>query len=321
MVKQILEKNTRDQLLNSLQKEQKEFLQFQVKRGKKTVFANALARDKGIVLPENTELEDLETLLDEWILEDYIDSGFVNPQTPCECGRSLRYQYIVKHQTTNEIRRFGKTHFEEHTGIPASIVKEILKGFDAIDYEMDELLFKIKQSWTIEEEFSYIPDDLTLPSDIQDHLDHAVPLLDRQIKRLRKLISTYIENKEYEALEYDLIESDEELEEIEFESNEDQVSFDFFNYEVKDKQKAVSLNQIHKDAINDFLASGVTSARMICELLIKHSNISDGRYTTTKPKIYYDVCIYLDSLIDDSESITNIGTEDRIYKLNIKQTI
>ena len=68
------------------------------------------------------------------------DNGFINPDTPCECGRPLRYQYIVEHKPTNEARRFGITHFEGHTGVSASIINEIKKGFNSIDYEQDELL-------------------------------------------------------------------------------------------------------------------------------------------------------------------------------------
>ena len=45
----ILEKTLKDKIFNSLTSQQQEFLQQQVKRGKKTVFANILAKDKGII--------------------------------------------------------------------------------------------------------------------------------------------------------------------------------------------------------------------------------------------------------------------------------
>lgn len=40
-----------------------------------------------------------------------------------------------------------------------------------------------------------IPDDMELPKDIKNHLDASIPLLDRQIKRLRKEITRYLEEK------------------------------------------------------------------------------------------------------------------------------
>ena len=135
-----LNKEEKDLILNSLTPEQKEFIQHHAKKGKKTAFANVLAKDKGIVIPDHVSPEEAELLLDEWILVDYIDNGFINPETPCECGRPLRYQYIVEHKPTNETRRFGITHFEEHTRVSALIINEIKKGFNSIDYEQDELL-------------------------------------------------------------------------------------------------------------------------------------------------------------------------------------
>ena len=146
------------------------------------------------MIPDHVSPEEAELLLDEWVLVDYIDNGFTNPDTPCECGRPLRYQYIVEHKPTNETRRFGITHFEEHTGISASIVSEIKKGFNSIDYEQDELLLKIKNNWDIKEEFSFIPDDITFPEGIEKHLELDVPLLDKQIKELQRLISNHMYN-------------------------------------------------------------------------------------------------------------------------------
>ncbi|MEH7075144.1 hypothetical protein [Neobacillus drentensis] len=63
-----------DELLNLLCLEQKEFIEFYVKRGKKTAFANVMAADKGIVLPDSATVEEMERLIDEWVLEDYIDN-------------------------------------------------------------------------------------------------------------------------------------------------------------------------------------------------------------------------------------------------------
>ena len=120
----ILDDTTSSNILAALTEKQKNFLEQHVKRGKKTAFANVMALDKGIVLPNHATDAEIQSILDEWVLIEYIDNGKSNANTPCECGRPLRYQYIVQHQTTKETRRFGITHFAEHTGLPAHMLNK-----------------------------------------------------------------------------------------------------------------------------------------------------------------------------------------------------
>lgn len=68
------------------------------------------------------------------------------------------------------MKKFGITHFEEHTGIPPELAKEILKGFERIDYELDEILWKLSNEWNLSKEgIEYIPANIELPADIQAH--------------------------------------------------------------------------------------------------------------------------------------------------------
>jgi len=324
-MKEILTKEERDDYLKNLAREQKDFLHNHVRRGKKTIFANLMAKDKGIVLPENTDSAEIEHLLEEWVLVDYIDNGFVNQETPCECGRPLRYQYIVKHNRSNEMRTFGINHFEEHTGLPADIVKNIKSGFQTIDYEMDELLVKLHHHWSLENEFPSIPKDFTFPNDMKKHLDANVPLLNRQIHRLKQHAVSFDigfeipRNKEtekekvsnfspletfYEAKEPDPINLFSE-EEMPSPKNE------------KDLQTYVLPNE-YRDAVIKYLEEGVSSARVICELLIKNNGAPVDRYTySERPKIYVAVCFYLDLLVTRSRA-KHIGArdlDDRYYEL------
>jgi hypothetical protein len=324
----ILTNDERESLLSLLTEQQRTFIQEHVKRGKKTVFANQMAIDKGIILPESASIDEIEMLLDEWILEDYIDNGSVNPKTPCECGRPLRYQYIVKHKSTNELRRFGITHFEEHTVIPGELVNAIKKGFTNIDYEMDELLNKIKQNWALEEVISYIPSEIVLPKDISDHLENNVPLLERQIKRLRPLINEFLSQRDLELPR--MVEIPSTIESTETDdytnaSNQFTFEFDFFEntkdqspvQEEKTILKPVSnnLSVPIKDKVLHYLET-VSSVRIICELLIKNHIVADQRYITGKPKIYPMVCVYLESLVNQNVVYLEevICTDDRKYK-------
>jgi hypothetical protein len=304
----ILEKDEREALLSLLTEQQSFFIREHVKRSKKTVFANEMARDKGIILPEDVSIEHLELLLDEWILEDYIDNGFVNPDTPCECGRPLRFQYIVKHKSTNEVRRFGITHFEEHTGIPAEIVNAIKKGFTSIDYEMDELLTKVREDWQLQNIGIFIPSDFPYPTDIQSHLDHKVPLLDRQIKRLKSQINQFLTEQDHIRTELSQVKEVEVVVKSETFEEDAQVTFDFdfdFGFETietsEDKNKfslpsasklpETTLSGPINDEILKYLKT-VSSTRIICELLIKNQLVSKKRYITEKPKIYPTVCLF-----------------------------
>lgn len=76
----------RERILDTLSEEQKEFLLNDVKQRVRSKFANAVA-------------------MDEWELVDYVDAGRVNPDLRCECGRSLRYQYVIKDLRTDEIKK------------------------------------------------------------------------------------------------------------------------------------------------------------------------------------------------------------------------
>ncbi|MBU9713862.1 DUF3895 domain-containing protein [Evansella tamaricis] len=318
----ILTKEERDEIVGSLSEEQRNFILNYVKRGKKTVFANELAKDKGIVLPSNISSEELEHLLDEWVLVDYIDNGFVNPETPCECGRPLRYQYIVKHKTTNEARCFGIKHFEEHTEIPAEIVARIKNGFQTIEYEMDELLVKIKSDWNLMQEIPFLPEDFSFSKDMDLHLKNKVPLLDRQIRRLRQQVLTFMNTGESQPHERKRPEINESLLERETESKvKEPVAINLFTEEempAPKREKDVSphaLDPQYREAVQRYLKEGVTSARVITELLIKNNGAPRERYTTRKPKLYVAVCFYLDLLVSKAKAkhIGVLELEDRYY--------
>lgn len=118
-----LTQDERDELLQHLDERQRTFINEYLKRGRKTVFANVLAKGKGGDVPD----EDVEQVASQWELIDYIDAGpgwRKKPQLFCECGRPLRYQYVVLNKETSEVKKFGINHFEEHVGIPPHLVKE-----------------------------------------------------------------------------------------------------------------------------------------------------------------------------------------------------
>src|SRR5690606_38329897 len=118
----VLTVEEREELLAKLNEAQRTFLTETMVRGRRTVFANALARAKGHHIPDDAEPEQIEVLLDDWIYTGYIDAGHVSPELRCECGRPLRYQHQVKHKRTGEMKKFGIEHLKEHLGIDAQVV-------------------------------------------------------------------------------------------------------------------------------------------------------------------------------------------------------
>ncbi|MGM0806839.1 MAG: hypothetical protein ACQET8_19000 [Bacillota bacterium] len=224
-------------------------------------------------------------LLDEWILEDYIDNGFVNPETPCECGRPLRYQYIVKHKGTGTVRRFGITHFEEHTGIPPNLIKVIVNGFNFIDYELDELLYKIDTGWQLQNELPFIPEDHPFPKDMQLHVDANVPLLNKQVKRVKTCLfsCTGGETTTRRQMEVEVRSKQHNR------GGEERVPWQEFFFE-NQELPAIDIGHKdfviagYKDVIMKYLDQGISSARVICELLIKEHGASRERYSTSKQK-------------------------------------
>lgn len=181
----------------SLTEEQREILDEKVKRGMKTKWLNLWCEKKGEVLTKE-ELEDpdktMESMLD-WILLNYEVNLSENPDIRCECGRQLKYRYTVLHKETGRIYKLGIIHFKEHTGLEPEMVRLVVKGLKEIDLERDEILSKIIDNWELP---LNIPLGVEIAEDIYEQLRVKLPLLDRQVKQLEKLITKhFIEEKRY----------------------------------------------------------------------------------------------------------------------------
>ncbi|MFW5437528.1 DUF3895 domain-containing protein [Paenibacillus apiarius] len=298
----ILTVEERDSILSELNEQQRDFLSKQLVRSRRTVFANAMAKDKGYHVPENADPEDIEALLDEWVYTGYIDAGAVSPELRCECGRSLRYQHQVEHKKTGEIKKFGIEHLKEHLGIDASMVSAIKKGFDAIDYELDEMLIKMKSGWQPNPEILGIEG---LPEDVMSHLKLGLPLLDRQVKRLRQ------QPPVRKAL------VDHYSPPVQHSSSADDIVLDLFTWQEEPaapKPAAASSGlpaSLHAP-IRAYIADGVRSARVMCELLIREQHADEERFMTGKPKIYAEVCRFIEQSYPNA-SVQALDQEDRSY--------
>lgn len=293
----------KDKLLASLNIQQRQYLLERLIRSRRTTFANIMARAKWAFVPPNSTFEEIEALLDEWVYTHYIDAGEVTPELRCECGRPLRYQHIVEHKTTGQVMKFGIQHLQDHLGIDAKMVQDIMEGFQAIDYEMDEILEKINRNWDNADKLPPGYESIEMPADIKDHLALNIPLLNAQLVKLRGLINNTGRPSRSvmpSPPTYRTAAKDAQL--------------DLFALTDAANEVGGGLSQENKEIITSYLQSGIRSARIICEKLIQDKRVTEDRFLTDKPRIYLDVCFYIDDLVLNGYcKLLEQNHEDRKY--------
>lgn len=312
-----LSQSTRDEMLSALPTDQRNFLDSFLKRGKRTVFANVLAKEKA---GDSIQAEDFA---DQWEFLDYIDAGpqwRTESSVFCECGRQLRFQYMIKNNDTQELKKFGITHFEEHTGIPPHLALQIKKGMTSIDYELDEILVKIDEDWSLADEgIRNISDEIHIPSDIRRHLDCAIPLLDRQLVRLKALIvATEAKEQAKKVIEQrvkkaqlesswqrELVDRKEEL------ANSDWWSEVQGNTDLESEWQLSVVLCIKEISKEEVLASEITNR------IVKRYGAPRDTYSTGKFKIYPYVCLFLGYLTKEKklQLVEKKVNMDRLYQV------
>lgn len=319
-----LSQSTRDEMLSTLNNEQRNFLENFLKRGKRTMFGNVLAKEKA------GDSSKAEEFAEQWELLDYIDAG-PNWRTEsslfCECGRQLRCQYIIENNETEELKRFGITHFEEHTGIPPYLASQIKKGMTNIDYELDEILVKIDEGWELADEgIRQISEELDIPSDIQLHMDHSIPLLNRQLIRLRALVmvkqveerTKIVAEQEKEIIEKRIRENQEGLllQNILADRKEELANSNWWvevqgNTDLEPEWQLSVILCIKELGKQEILASEIT------KFLVKRYGAPRDAYPTGKFKIYPYVCLFLGYLTQQQklQFIEKKVNMDRLYKV------
>ncbi|PAK28531.1 hypothetical protein CJ467_20315 [Bacillus velezensis] len=265
-----------------LNEEQKQYLVDFVKTKKVEAF-NRVQKEKAYISAgiENASSGNMQ-LEEEWVLIDYIDNGYVNKNTPCECGRPLRYQYIVKNKNGGEIKRLGISHFEEHISIKKHVFKHIKNEFDLIEKEITEILERTKTKWLIEHEIN-IPNDyeFNTTNNIKKQLDMNLALSARQVNFLRKDV-------------YQKIISESKTVNL----NTRDVSNNILsnNEQSKITSTISSLNDYQKEMIRKLYDRGVRNPEDICDFLIKNKVAPAYRYSTGKLKIFPCVCVFLETI-------------------------
>jgi hypothetical protein len=167
----ILSNAERAKRIKKLTKEQKEALFSSISITHKSEFANILASHKGT---------------EKWEFSKYIDHGERLPYVKCECGRTLRYEFVLSHKESKNERSLGINHLQEELNIPEEIAKEVYKKIHTINYDLDEILEKYKEGWSLSPYIeSYIKySNINIRMDIKLLIDVQLPLLDRHVNWL-----------------------------------------------------------------------------------------------------------------------------------------
>src|SRR5690625_28421 len=311
-----LSQSERDEIFETLTEGQKRFVTEKLKRGRKTLFANVLAKSKAGHLVD-VEANDFAS---KWEFIDYLDAGSgwrINSKLFCECGRKLRYQYIVRNSKTNEVMKFGINHFEEHTGIPSELAREIVKGIERIDYEMDEVLIKIRNNWTIQSEgIDHIPSTVIIPKDITEHLEYDIPLLKRQLIRLKEQIRISLEIQEQKRLAALMVERDRiaRKQKADFAEKRRQIRRKF------NVDKSIELQEDYQLGIIVFLQELTVFqfwASEVCADLVTNHSAPKDTYSSGTYKIFPNVCKFLESLTEKGllKFVEKQSNMDRMYSI------
>ncbi|MEK3992679.1 hypothetical protein [Robertmurraya sp. FSL R5-0851] len=184
-----LSKREVENIMSSLSEDQRNFLMEHTKQSKKSKWIETLANKKGIVLSDNMSLEAVEEMLDEWVLVDVLDGGYGSRPYECECGKSLRFQYIVYHKRDDTTYKLGETCFEHYTDLQPEVLKDIKTGFHLVDLERDEILLKFKQKDNPDLTKYLVVD--TIPLNIKQQIQLHIPLTNNQLAKVKYLMTEY----------------------------------------------------------------------------------------------------------------------------------
>lgn len=323
------ETSHRDLAMSLLTPEQQDFIMNTLRRGKRTAWLNIMAEMKGIVISPEDDEDTIAQKIGGWILERFDDLGV--REGKCECGQPLRYVYHVTHIETKDTLSLGSTCIKTYTGLDAKTVDAVIKGMKVFDLEKEEILKKVINGWQLP--FT-IPPGVEIPVDIQQHLDYQLPLLDRQIARLKRIILKFQHEQHQQADLTPLSKSRQARKGSETPAS----AFDLFSaagetaagmevvtspvsgkehrreipnlYVIPDAWKAV----IH-DKLQQLREKGEThvTSLMMANHVARVFGYEHDRYLTGKPRTYFLVASYMDRL--SSLDVLNASLENITYRI------
>lgn len=183
----------REDILEKMTKPQQDYVQNGLKNGKKTIFANDILRlNMDVNNSENIDLTPDEYNVADWELVRYVDYGRGNAMGRCYCKRPIVLECIIRNNKTGRELTMGRSHLAMFYGIGRSVFNKYFEKYLNIDYERDEILMKFRDNafTTLLQLSNAMSSDvvksrITIPDDIQQHIDLGLPLLAKQEQRMR----------------------------------------------------------------------------------------------------------------------------------------
>jgi hypothetical protein len=313
-----LSNKERDNLLKFATQEQVSFMMSNVKQSRKSIFLNVIAEQKvTIVRSTDISLGDVERDINQWHLEQYTDYGEGNLLGKCACGRRLRRVFTLKHDVTGKVIDYGEEHFKQFLGIDSKILRELVNGFNVIDLEFDELLIKISENNYCYDLLEVHFKGMEIPTDIQQHINANVPLLDTQIARLYiklREMERELRNVNDEAYRLALLEERRNME------KQIQAERERLNNVISSVKKSLPYNASKEEIAYQLVLHEFNSTLEICHILIDFFGI-DGLLsagTHQRPRIYYDILFSFKKHEAEGNLIMTkkIEYQDCLFKMN-----
>lgn len=299
----------RNELLSLVTDEQKGYLLNKVKRGRRTIFGNIMVEEKvQAIRSVDIDLQEDERNVEDWDIIDYVDFGPGNRLGKCACGITLRFMFTVQHKETNKTITYGKDHLRAFLNLPIKDIEAVMAGLKTIDYELDELLVKIKDDDYGYEILEGIPEEIELPINIKEHVEYHIPLLNRQIKKIEREVNKYyaeeLEKAKNEQLKAERVEATKRVEAY---LKAKEILRERYEKEQKEKQdreqRILETTRNLLDSSNATIAeiafslvlNGVSSATEISHITREYFNV-DKRIsmgTFQRPYIYIDIVLAL----------------------------
>ncbi|WP_304943611.1 hypothetical protein [Vallitalea guaymasensis] len=178
-----------------LSSKQNEFIDKYIKKSAKDIWEEKLINLKGIVLNGEEDNQQIEDKINEWILVDIKVAEENTRPYKCVCGRTLRYQYVIKHKILDITYNLGCECVKKYTGIDSKLVNRVLLKKDELNSMVDEITRKLNES-EIDRQL-YLLDYDEIPNMIRQQLLIGLPLTDKQLEKVFKVIGKDNNKKNY----------------------------------------------------------------------------------------------------------------------------
>lgn len=195
--------------LVSLKPEQRKFLEDNIKQSKCNLWIEKLAKLKGVTITDDMKEDDIHKKLDDWILVDVLDGGYMKRPYKCLCGKPLRFQYIVENKSKDITIALGRDCLSNYTGLDENLVNDVIREHHKVNTELDEILIRYNEGF-IGNHIGYLKEP-ALPAKYKSQIEYGLPLSKRQELRTTQLIKDYYDDIQREKIQGEMKQVEERL--------------------------------------------------------------------------------------------------------------